>query len=113
MSDLTEFLLARIAEDENWAKDASPWATGSRNEGKPLDWQRHMWNWSPARVLAECEAKRGAIEAAWGDHLRMEGEWGDCRGQEQLSASNDYPLVVQLLALPYADRPGFPEEWRT
>ena len=67
---------------------------------------------SPARVLAECEAKRGAIEAAWADHCAIEGEWGSGQSKRQMSAKNDNPDVVAYLALPYADHPDYRQEWR-
>jgi len=105
---LTDFLLARIAEDEAVADEV-------HREGcvrAASDWTRPCDCGYPARVLAECEAKRGAVEAAWGDHVQIEGEWGMCRGQAALSAANDYPDVVRWLALPYADHPDYREEWR-
>lgn len=63
------------------------------------------------RVLAECEAKRQAIRAAWQDHLHIEGEWM-CRSTETLEADNDQPMVVRYLAQPYANRPDFQEDWK-
>jgi hypothetical protein len=60
----------------------------------------------PARVLAECEAKRRIVEHAnecsdGGSELSM--DFDDERG---------LALVLRLLALPYADCDGFREEWR-
>jgi hypothetical protein len=133
---LTEFLLSRIAEDECDARDATPgpwrWLTvdeqgqamGQRNiraDGDipvmvglidfPID-QRHIARHDPARVLAECEAKRAAIKAAWGDHLQIEGEWGYGKGSDQLEAENDQPDVVKYLAAVYSDHPDYDEAWR-
>ena len=99
MTDLATFLLARIAEREAEARHVAQ--VGSCEPA-----------YRPAEVLAECEAKRGAIEAAWGDHLQIEGEWGSCRGRATLEAANDHPAVVRYLALPYADHAEFRQEWR-
>ena len=108
---LTEFLLARIAEDEAMVADEPghtggkrPWALYAQlDAGIGVD---------PRRVLADCEAKRQAVECAWGDHLQIESEWGSCQGRRALEAANDYPGVIQWLASVYADHPDYREEWR-
>jgi len=56
---LTEVLLAQIAEDEAVAREAITNGEGSldwADDGDPTD--MHIARWDPARVLAECEAKR-------------------------------------------------------
>ena len=108
MSTLTEFILQRIAEDEATAEHARE-GLAAMNAHALQVMGREAYD--PARVLAECEAKRGAIEAAWGDHLQIEGEWGSCRGRRALEEANDYPAVVLWLALPYADHPDFDPDW--
>lgn len=58
----------------------------------------HIARWDPARVLAEVDAKRRILDWAivWRD--RDCAPWNaDC---------------IRLLALPFADRPGYREEWR-
>ena len=118
MSDLVEFLLARIAEDEEAARAAvdqgTPrWAVGGGGEyvhpdpppgnsyvatgpwggglGPAAD---HIARHDPARVLAECEAKRRIVEwmSAWQQDVAVEG--------------------LRLVALPYADHPDYRDEWR-
>lgn len=91
---LTEFLLARIAEDEAHLPEGFD-----------------CW-YDPSRYAIECEAKRGAIEAAWDDHVRIEGEWGSCQSREQMSAEDDNPEVIEWLAMPYADHPDYRPKWR-
>lgn len=114
---ITEFLLARIAEDEKraclaaargiaWVGLANKVAISHVQAG----W--HVLRWRPARVLAECEAKRRAIDAAWSDHERIEGEWGSCQSREQMDAKDDVPEVVAHLATIYADHPDYRDEWR-
>lgn len=72
--DLADFLLARIAEDEAVARDDYRCNTDLR--------------WTPARMLAECEAKRRLIALQLQRHAYL------------------------LLALPYADHPDYNEDWR-
>lgn len=124
---ITEFLLARIAEDETVATAAQertkrePWwvdgpaqvsgkfwvyATGEKfDEPMVAD---HIARHGPARVLAECEAKRRIIETLVLPYIAerrrlMNGQpsWGD-----------EHPDLLLLLALPYADHPDFREEWK-
>jgi hypothetical protein len=86
---LTEFLLARIAEDEaDWSVVASRDVVQMLH-GKPL----------APRMLAECEAKRRIVE-----HL---GWIVDNEGRNIVERN-----VLRLLALPYADHPDYREEWR-
>lgn len=113
MSDLTEFLLARISEDEATARAAffepdSEW--DDPIEGKDTGWVKresivgdcgmdettaaHMIKWSPARVLVECEAKRTLL-------FLSEHGCGD-----------DYERVQRALALPYADHPDYLPKWK-
>lgn len=108
MTTLTEFLLARYAEDEavarrfhpdeslhvHFAGDAEPTAL-----------------YTAARVLAECEAKRRIVEhhEVWHGHCEVCAEeevWG-----ERSSMTAPCP-TLRLLALPYADHREFREEWR-
>ena len=85
---LTEFLLARIAEDERRVGFVRGFIPDEGDQGEYIN---------PARVLAECEAKRRIVEHCDFDHLaRSPGD----------------PYVLRLLALPYADHPDYREEWR-
>ena len=89
----------------------------------------HVAEWDPARVLRETEAKRRIVDAylpSGGDPhpglpcINFEGQDpADYSGHDScsrhLEASkrllhDDY--VLRLLALPFADRPGFQESWR-
>jgi len=91
MTDLTEFLLARIAEDEAVAMEARPeeyLSTRDRSGLRPglTNGYAHV-ECTSGRVLAECDAKRQLIELT-------------------------IPYVNKLLALPYADHPDYRSEWR-
>lgn len=114
MTSITEFLLARIAEDEMVSEAASGtgYDLGYRLAVDEVEGHRSGLHIDPVRALAECEARRVAIEAAWADHMRIEGEWGACRGREELEAKNDVPEVVTAFAAVYAAHPDYREEWR-
>lgn len=89
MSDLSEFLLARIAEDEERVRSFA--ASDSFPRGMVV--RKHF------RIqLAECEAKRRIVERY--GYLHEHGDSGDMR------------WVLPLLALPYADCEGYDESWR-
>lgn len=117
---LAEFLLARIAEDEEAARAASPgpWhLNAERTEVIAVDdiqvaeafalsnnqlraTAEHIARWDPARVLAECDAKRRLVT----ELVRMQDEEMGWDGVED--------KVMSYLALPYADHPEYREEWR-
>jgi hypothetical protein len=85
---LPGFLLARIAEDEARARalDAAYEADEVRPPGRLVNLFALV---VPARVLAECEAKRRIVEQV-----------------------NGMEYVLRLLALPYADHEDYRPEWR-
>ena len=118
MSTLTDFLLARIAEDEEDARaaDGPRWI----HEDKVVTFEafgpdsdyvdasapiyvdtrangRHIVRWSPARALAECEAKRQIVGYA---------APADGPGRAW------YQFTLLRLALPYAGHPDYDEAWR-
>lgn len=123
---VTDFLLARIAEDEAAARRSmspAPWIVdgtsvvmrqGSTDTTIVNDWQAsdgdlaHIARQSPARVLAECEAKR-----------RIVGECGDVIDMERTSEEDPrYAWTAGLarrtlwsLAFPYSDHPDFDDQW--
>lgn len=130
---LAEFLLARIAEDEEVAnraaaEHAAPWGV-SVDRTAPEGWEHlrvvvcedglgdvtdriypeladHIVRHDPARVLAECEAKRRIVER-YQDRTKYQTVVADAQ-----SAAEEYEdYVLPLLALPYADHPEFREEW--
>lgn len=95
MTDLIEFLRARLDEDaERWRHLA--------DQGEQGYWDFH---------LAEVDAKRRLLavhtfERKPGAH-DCPGEWAG------YSDDPDEPCpTLRLLALPYADHPSYREEWR-
>lgn len=113
---LAEFLLARVAEDEIDARKAmpGPWELDGGSIYSPaakgeevIDWAydgnwEHIARWDPARVLAECEAKRRVVQAPEpttpGGYV--DGWW----------EAHEYAL--RQLALPYAHYPDYQQEWK-
>lgn len=116
---ITEFLLARIAEDEAAAKHAgsfTPWSdTFQRDDYGHLTIQ-------PDRVLAECEAKR-RIVALWDEVHDPVDQALDPNPHdpgiepEDLYETHDGIDVTlvdtfRAMATVYADHPDYDEAWR-
>lgn len=99
MSDLVEFLRARIDEDR-----AAALAHGSSGPSRHLRDVTPEPYGEPGRVLAECEAKRAIVDGYWPATLN------------DLDASDEntpVPLwTIKVLAAVYADHPDYREEWR-
>ena len=140
MNDLADFLLARLGEDERDARKAGSRKWGSINRGwdssyqrdiaalgdgpterlfpVPYNYDEHVARWSPARVLAECEAKRRMLDRDDGHTNNWMSDLDtdpDSRvfGSFCLLDREPWPCsTVRLLALPYADHEQFKEEWR-
>ena len=122
--NLDEFLLARIAEDKRVAMDAAGddgqgrWTADAVRDGPAGPHSaEHVARHDPARVLAECAAKRRIVQAC--RDARPEMTFLGTRppgmadfpiaahGQHQFAA-----VILALLALPYADHPFYRPEWR-
>ena len=88
---IAEFLLARIAEDEEWVRHPDWCRAVADDQACDCD--------GPARVLAECEAKRRIVE--------REPLWNDPPEVREL-----YDDTLRDLAAIYADHPDYDEEWR-
>lgn len=109
MNELADFLLARIDEEGSLASAAGHDARTLRPitddlRAEPDDRRiAHMFRWSPARVLVDCEAKRRIVE----DYL---AQLNSHRSGWDARTPRDYPL--RALALPYAEHADYREEWR-
>lgn len=118
MSDLTAFLLARIAEDETCAYHAlgllgieTDWHKVAvlRERGLTRADATHVNRWSPRSVLAECEAKRRIVETLDRHDALL---WAHENTGDLDSHSIDPGAVLVLLTLPYDDHPDYDEGWR-
>lgn len=104
---ITEFLLARIAEDEQ----AAGQRVGEMESGVELEagrggnvkmllidppqrWLDHEGAWGTLRVQRECEAKRHLLDESlvWGEGCAT--------------------VIAQYMAEVYADHPDYDPEWR-
>ena len=109
---ITEFLLARIEEDEQAAKGVHRGRWNSKTALLDHDLYGHISRQHPARVLAECDAKRRIVEQAWKLEFEIDGEWGSSRSVEEMQADGVCPGIIATLASVYADHPDFQDEWR-
>lgn len=114
---ITEFLLARIAEDESDARDDGADAmTGARWKHFAEDAYEELQAVTLGRcrrVLADCEAKRRIVErcvghlAGWPDEDPDIVRRSMAAGQAQSAYAN-----LRDLASMYADHPDFDVAWR-
>ena len=145
MTTLTEFLLARIAEDEKGARAATTiglhqvehlgdgkWGreyvkplavelvrrevawwipagpSSPGNQGSDAAGTALFERFAPARVLAECEAKRRLVALHGPDQPYCSDNFSNAD-----HAYFEGPCEnLRILALPYADHPEFRSEWR-
>lgn len=109
---LTEFITARLDEDEAVARGAARDGEGAidwAGESGPTD--VHIARHDPARVLAEVEAKRRIVEH-WTLLAEQAAEAPDHLRRMLSSQVTGLGVAVRLLALPYADHPDYDERWR-
>jgi hypothetical protein len=96
---MSDFLLARYAEDEESARECSPEALAYPSQALTL--RLTGYNdavvWNPARVLADLRAKRELVT----ELARMQEMGWD--GIEE--------TVMSFLVQPYADHPEHQDEW--
>ena len=102
---IIEFLLARIAEDEEGVRNA-------RLDGDeaPSEW----WMpdcWTRTRGVAECEAKR-RIVAAYPARQRWIEDHRLCEEPTLTPAGWDIPPALLILADVYAEHPDYDRSWR-
>jgi hypothetical protein len=80
---------------------------GQRRDLGKVEFRRRygdMVLWNPARVLAECDAKRRIVE-------RHRQSFDICAGDCAMQEVSPCP-TIRALALPYADHPDYCKEWK-
>lgn len=135
MTTIVEFLLARIAEDEEvargathpgademeWHVDGTWWLEGVKHDVVGPDevafthpgMVDHIARHDPARVLAECQAKRAIIaERTCGCPDPDCDDCGACSGNHHADPTPAPCATIRHLATVYADHPDYREEWR-
>jgi hypothetical protein len=130
MPELTEFLLERIAGDQEMAEKAAefpwdhpsdaPWPRAAQLAEIGSVTQAHIARWDPARVLAECEAKRHIIAIHTGavSALSMiktaDGGSADAAiaiGIVQATIATA-EAAMKYHAAVYSNHPDYDENWR-
>jgi len=126
MTDLVEFLRARLDEDERIARariEGSDWMDFERCKDIHHPHADYLPHFNPYRVLAEVEAKRRIIDLH-GESKYITNRY-DCNICTDNGVTNDqdsgetfaepeaWPCrTIRLLALPYSDHPDYQQEWR-
>ena len=122
--NLDEFLLARIAEDKRIAVTAAAasggaeWSADELSRGLPqVMAAQHAARFDPARVLAECAAKRRIILACRESRpdLSFLGTRPPGMADFPLAPHDQHALAaltLAVLALPYADHHDYRPAWR-
>lgn len=121
---ITEFLIARLDEDESIARMAdSVSSQPDEVDGDPAaaapslpQQQRHIDRWSPARVLVDIAAKRTIVQTyeELGQVLTKALDGG--HADEAAVTRNLFAgLQVAVLAhaMTFADHPDYREEWQS
>jgi hypothetical protein len=120
---IIEFLEARIAEDEavaraashqklagpfhgNWRHDSLHLSSMEREDAK------HIARHDPARVLAECAAKRAIIKQ-WDDVTLEDGVRDERDDIDEIHSGLIIALrdVIKALAAVYSSHPDYRQEW--
>ncbi|MGW3808842.1 DUF6221 family protein [Micromonospora sp. NPDC005113] len=95
----------------SWIQDGNG-DTVVYDEGAPSESEaEHITRHDPARVLAEVDAKRRIVDLFEYEQIDVSlpgGPPATVPGRRPATAGP----VLRLLALPYADRPGYRDEWR-
>lgn len=106
LPSLTDFLLARIAEDEAGEIQHETVLDGYLG-GERKTLVRHTRVEPSPRWLAECAAKRRIVELfSWVDEVRT-SDPNDTHEDRWY----DGDATLRALALPYADHPDYRAEW--
>ena len=129
-ADLVAFIRAQLDEDERIARAADSGRWLPEDKGITFEYraddfhggeaqarlvadtranQEHIAEWWPARVLAEVDAKRRILD--WLEDVQRFMDL-DEMSWYRLGGEVDIDLAHRLLALPFAGRPGFREEWK-
>lgn len=138
MDDLMQWLGAQLDEDERVAKaaNAGPWSVNDETYAETIyaadgtdvvaggRWggeasvfndtedALHIVRHDPARVLREVEAKRRILAEVVPEMNRMDDQLETEFGTPSNPEPYESGKLLRLLALPYADRPGYRDEWR-
>jgi hypothetical protein len=119
MDNLIVWLRQQLDDDERISRGARPgyFTFDVLSQFSGLGDMAHVINHNPARELAEVDAKRQILDEVLRYEAKIDGEWGCLHSAEQIGAGQCMEIrpsgvvAIRLLALPYAGRPGWREEW--
>lgn len=100
MADLASWLLEQIADDERMALRMDESSMHGVEAGDEAAFMHFL---DTDHIRAECDAKRRIIAELYDAEL-------DAPALDIRKPVADH--LLRLLALPYADRPGYDESWR-
>lgn len=108
MDDLVTWLRAQLDDAERVANACADAFAGVADERLDLsklhpDVRAHIYRWTPAHVDDDLAAKRRMLDSC--DRMTIVDGYGGLMAR-------DARMFRRLLALPYADRAGYREEWR-
>ena len=103
MDDVITWLRAQIDEDEQMLRGLDSTALNGIDSTAGDDVRAYV-----ERGLAEVDAKRSIA----GLHMPIDGLCPECRYRRPNTPAPAPCPTLRLLALPYADRPGYRAEWR-
>lgn len=106
MSTITEFLLARISEEEAYSGNVM--LAVHTIGGVPETRYQSIQGW----VLVECEAKRRIVERVTRAIREAVEETDQQHGWVLDGVVEAMVATAKDLAQPYADHPDFQDEWR-
>jgi hypothetical protein len=102
MNDLTTWLRAQLDEDERLAQAYLKLRASQGTERE---------TWAYKLIVREVEAKRRMIDGCQ-ETLVKEDDWDPVLNGGTGEEFDLARYVLRMLALPFADQPGYRDEWR-
>lgn len=134
MTSLPDFLLARIADEQaeaeaaivvlKAANESVEWWVDGPGEKSGKFWiydtgekftheaiAAHIARHDPARVLADCAARRAIVEFAVDNTGAAKAQRATGVGDYFIAAAETASTILRVMAQPYADHPEFDQAW--
>lgn len=125
IEDFPTWLLGQVAEDERTGNRNDDWRLHDEGDldlaevARSGGWlgkfgkqdAEHIARWDPRRVEDECRAKRQIVTAHRTEVIGS-SYWCDTCHVPSDQPGSTWCTTLLLLGAPYADRPGYREEWQ-
>jgi hypothetical protein len=118
VDDLVTWLRAQLDDDERVTRQVIAEPGGFYIEAETEDVNvmtvgAYVYRWTPKRILAEVDAKRRTVERHAPEDDGLHSVYCKWCSTPQCGAYEPWPCPDLLgTAAPFADRPGYREEWR-